>query len=112
MTRWFNCAGVVNTSKSGRLGPVAQQILAYLNRHRHAQDTLEGIAEWWLVEQRVRHVVGDVKKAVGELVAQGLVLERTARDGRVSYRLDQRKHKLLNCSLANQGPLTRAQRDT
>ena len=76
---------------SMRLGPVALQILTYLSTHRDAQDTVEGIAEWWLLEQRVRHVITEVKKALAELVAQGLVLERAGQDGRARYRLNPRK---------------------
>ncbi len=78
-----------------RLGPVALQILAYLSTHRDSQDTVEGIAEWWLLEQRIRHVITEVKNALAELVAHGLVLERTARDGRVRYRLNPRKRKAV-----------------
>lgn len=73
------------------LGPVALQILAYLRTHRDAQDTIEGIAEWWLLEQRIRHVINEVKKALTELVAQGMVLEHIGRDGRIHYRLNPRK---------------------
>jgi hypothetical protein len=75
------------------LGPLALQIMAYLSTHRDAQDTVEGIAEWWLLEQRIRNVITEVKKALAELVAHGLVLERKGRDGRVRYRLNPRKQR-------------------
>ena len=75
---------------ANRRGPVAVQILAYLSTHRDAQDTVEGIAEWWLLEQRLRPLIAEVKKALNELVANGLVLERRGRDGRVRYRLNPR----------------------
>ena len=74
-----------------RLSPVSAQILAYLRRHRRAQDTLEGIAEWWMLEQRIRHVITEVKEALAELVARGMVVERIGRDGRVHYCLKARK---------------------
>ena len=67
---------------------MALQILAYLNMHREAQDTVEGIAEWWLLEQRIRRVTKEVKKALVELVACGLVLERDGHDGHVHYCLN------------------------
>lgn len=75
------------------LGPVAVQILGYLSTHRDAEDTVEGIAEWWLLEQRIRCVIAEVKKALAELAANGLVLERTGGDGRVRYRLNPRKRQ-------------------
>jgi hypothetical protein len=63
------------------VSPVALQILNYLSTQQDAQDTLEGIAEWWVLEQRIRHVITEVKKALAELVANGVVLERSGRDG-------------------------------
>ena len=81
----------VKSSPCPQLGSVALRILDYLSTHPDAQDTAEGIAEWWLLEQRVHNVITDVKKAIAELLAQGLVLERSGRDGRVHYRLNPRR---------------------
>jgi hypothetical protein len=78
------------------LGPVALQILAYLSAHRDAQDTVVGIAEWWLLEQRIRHVIAEVKKALAELVDHGLALQGTGRNGRVRYRLNPRKRAAVD----------------
>ena len=36
---------------------VAKDILAYLAEHPQAMDTLEGIAEWWLMRQHIRVTV-------------------------------------------------------
>jgi len=76
------------------LGPVALEILSYLSAHQDAQDTVEGIAEWWLLEQRIRHVLAEVKKALVELVAHGLLFERMGADGRLRYRLNPRKRAM------------------
>lgn len=76
------------------------EILAYLVEHPEAQDTTEGIVEWWLLEQRIKRQTTKVKTALAELVAMGLVLERKGPDGRVYYCIDQRKaaeiRRLLN----------------
>ncbi len=72
-----------------RLRPVAHQILGYLLTHGDAQDTVEGIAEWWLLEQQVRHMVSEVKEALAELAAQKLIIARQGSDGRIHYRVDQ-----------------------
>jgi hypothetical protein len=69
------------------LGTVAQEILGYLRQHPKAQDTLEGINAWWLLERRVRSSVAETKNALEELIAQDLVLARASRAGPVRYSL-------------------------
>jgi hypothetical protein len=72
---------------------IADEILGYLANHPGAQDTVEGIQEWWLLKQRIRPAVAAVKKALAELVAQGLVAESRSRDGRWHYRAKRRKER-------------------
>ena len=52
-------------------GSLAYEILKYLVRHPQAQDTVEGIVEWWLMEQRIVNASAEVKVALAELT--GLV---------------------------------------
>jgi hypothetical protein len=73
--------------------PFAYKILAYLAEHPDADDTLEGIMEWWLLEQRIKHWAVEVQAALAGLVAQGLVLERRDRAGRTHYYVNRRKMK-------------------
>jgi hypothetical protein len=70
---------------------MAENILAYLATHPEAQDTMEGIVEWWLLEQEIRRSTAQVKAALAELVAQGLVLERRGKDGQIHYRINRLK---------------------
>ncbi|MBI3801430.1 MAG: hypothetical protein HY268_31210 [Deltaproteobacteria bacterium] len=70
---------------------LAHEILAYLAEYPEIQDTLEGIVEWWLLEQQINCRLAQVKAALAELVAQGLVLERQGKDARSHYRLNQQK---------------------
>jgi hypothetical protein len=74
--------------RTGNLADVARDILAYLVEHSRAQDTLEGIVQWWVLEQSIKRGTAEVQTALAELVAQGLVLERQApfREGSVSWR--------------------------
>jgi hypothetical protein len=73
------------------IGPLAQQIVDYLSNQPNAQDTVDGIIEWWLLKQRVCNAASEVKRGLDRLVASGLVLVRTGQDGRVHYRADRRK---------------------
>lgn len=57
-------------SNSDRVQEVALAILAYLDSHPHAKDTLEGIAHWWVGAE-----VTLVRKALDILVRNGEVAE-------------------------------------
>jgi hypothetical protein len=63
---------------------VAFNILAYLARHPEAKDGLEGIAEWWILEQHVVNQTALVVAALETLVRKGwLVAEKKAGRGRI-----------------------------
>ena len=79
---------------------VACEILAYLYEHSDAQDTLTGIVEWWLLEREVKRRTVEVEKALAELVAQGLVIERKTKDSQLHYRMNRRKSRQI-ASLLN-----------
>jgi len=76
-----------------KAGPsqIAQDVLAYLVEHPQAQDTLEGITHWWLLEQEIARRTAEVQSALVDLVTKGLVLERRGADGRIHYRINQDK---------------------
>ncbi len=72
---------------------IADDILAYLVKHPEAQDTLEGITEWWLLEQRIRSAVAEVDGALRNLVAADLLSTRRCADGRTYYALNRTKER-------------------
>lgn len=69
----------------------AYEILAYLAEHPGSQDTLEGVVEWWLLEQMIKDRTARVIEALAELVGKGLVLERKGIDTRAHYRVNRRR---------------------
>ncbi len=75
---------MMSPSGSG-LSPVAREILEYFRRHPKAQDTVEGISEWWFQQRRLRPSVAETKAALNELLVRGSVSVRRGRDGRVRY---------------------------
>ncbi len=72
---------------------LTRQVLTYLSEHSGAQDTLEGIVEWWLLEQRIRQQAAEVSEVLDELTSRRLVLERRAGDSRIHYRINPVKMK-------------------
>lgn len=78
---------------------ITYDILGYLAEHPEAQDTVEGIIEWWLLEQQITRQTSKVREALAELVSKGLILERKGEDSRTHYRINQRKYKEIRVLL-------------
>jgi hypothetical protein len=64
---------------------IARQILEYIARHPAAQDTLEGILEWWLLEQQIRYQKDIIQLAVDDLVRSGLLVEQRIENETAAY---------------------------
>ena len=73
--------------------PIANKVLAYLLEHPQAQDTMEGIVEWWLLEQRIRCAIADVETALSDRVKNDFVIAVQRADGRISYELNREKER-------------------
>ncbi|HVN25664.1 MAG TPA: hypothetical protein VMT71_16980 [Syntrophorhabdales bacterium] len=65
----------------------AYEILAYLADHPFAQDSLNGIMDWWLTEKRFTRQV--VSNALVALVNDGLVLERKMQNLPTRYSINR-----------------------
>jgi hypothetical protein len=83
---------------------IAYHILAYLHANPEAQDTLEGIVEWWLLDQKIRQQTETVKKALADLAARGLIVARTGKDSRVVYGIDRSRQEEIEVLLESRTP--------
>lgn len=79
----------------------AYQILAYLQANPDAQDTLEGIVEWWLLEQRIKDQTDTVSEALSYLTNRGFVTARIGTDSRAHYAVERGKQKDIESFLKN-----------
>ena len=83
-----------------RSDPIREQreacyhILAYLMDNPDAGDTFEGIAEWWLLHQRIKFETRTVSDAVAKLTAEGLIVEEKGSDSRSIYRVRRDAHNV------------------
>lgn len=77
------------------------QILAYLHANPEAQDTLEGIVEWWLLDQKISRQTERVKQALAELIERGLIVARIGTDSRVHYGIERNKLEEIESVLKN-----------
>jgi hypothetical protein len=75
---------------------IAHEILAYLAEHPEAQDTLDGILQWWLLERKIIYQSDIVKASIEELVRKGYLLRHTSAHARTEYRINEdRKEDII-----------------
>jgi len=81
---------------------ISHALLSYLFENAAASDTLEGIVEWWLLNQRIIDGTTRVKEILDQFVAQQLIFATESPDKRVHYRINSEREKeiqaLLNAS--------------
>jgi len=64
----------------------APEILDYLARHPEAQDTIDGILHWWVLDACIRKWAPKIAETVAQLVDRGFLEERSSDGGQVFYR--------------------------
>jgi hypothetical protein len=73
--------------KNLRLRSPAPEILDYLARQPEAQDTIDGILHWWVLDSCIRDWTPKIAKTVTQLVEQGFLEEKQFADGNIFYRV-------------------------
>ena len=80
---------------------IVHRVLGYLVKNTGAGDTMEGIVEWWLTEQKIRDSTAAVKLVLEELTQKELILEHRTRDTRAHYRINRDKEKEIQALLSS-----------
>jgi hypothetical protein len=75
---------------------ITRDVLSYLIDHQDAQDTLEGIVQWWLMEEEIKQQTAKVKAVLDDLVKINYLLESKGMDSRRRYRINQSKMKEIS----------------
>ena len=70
---------------------LASDILRYLRSHNEAGDTLEGIAQWWLLREWAERRLHDVEHAIDLLVEAGLVVKKMRSGQESRYEMNPAK---------------------
>ena len=76
--------------KHSSLCSPASEILEYLAKHPDAQDTIDGIVRWWVLDSYLRKGVPRVERTVARLVKQGFLEEKLSPDGKIFYHVSSR----------------------
>jgi len=74
---------------------LSEEILQYLIEHPNAQDTLQGIVTWWLLERAIKHQTALVKEVLDKLVADGLIIAQHGSDSQTHYKINRRRRKRI-----------------
>jgi hypothetical protein len=87
----------------------APEILDYLARQPEAQDTIEGIVQWWVLDSCIRNWTPKIEKTVAKLLEQGFLTKRPSSDGRIFYHVSPRYLSTLQHrgATTQRPPLTR-----
>jgi hypothetical protein len=72
-------------------GEIRRSVLAYLQVHPRAADTLRGVVNWWLPQQRYENSRQRIEKVLAALVAEGLLHRDRLPDGEVLYALNEHR---------------------
>jgi hypothetical protein len=78
---------------------LARDILSYLESHPDAQDTLDGIIDWWSQEPNIRNQTASVKDILNELCSRGLIVMGLGKDRRSYYQINRHKLKQISSCL-------------
>ena len=78
---------------------ISNAVLSYLLEHPDAQDTLEGIVEWWLMAHMIKLRANVVKEVVDDLTSQQLLLEHQGKDLCTRYRINRSKLEEIKTQL-------------
>lgn len=76
---------------SAKKEKLARRVLSYLEKNPEAGDTLEGIATWWLEQQRIDQVVEEVAEALEYLIQKGVVRIHKTQSGTAIYKIKSNK---------------------
>jgi len=82
----------------------ARDVLRYFVRNPEAADTVEGVARWRLLDEKIYRNLEQVTRAMAWLVAQGLLVEDHPPSSRTACRLNTTALKRIERLLRQERP--------
>jgi len=77
---------------TGEIEQVAGQILRHLYKNPQNKDSLIGICDWWLIQERINYTVEVVAAAIKLLLSKKLIVERDILGAGKIYQINRTKH--------------------
>lgn len=67
---------------------VARLLLRYMQNHPEAKHTSEGIARWWVLEQKLEEEIGTVENVIANLIDNGIITKVALPEGNAFYKIE------------------------
>lgn len=77
---------MATVADEGRIKTIEYEITRYLVQRPHAADTIDGVRQWWLPRFPLDATADEIRQALENLVAKGVVVASTLPDGNTIYR--------------------------
>jgi hypothetical protein len=71
---------------------VASRIVKHLLENPNKKDTLRGICEWWLLQERIDYTINIVTTAIELLLTKNFIIEKTIVGSEKIYQLNKKKY--------------------
>ena len=84
---------------SDKVYGLTYQVLSYLVENPKAEDTLEGVLQWWLLQERIGYEMKRVKQALEDLAVRNFVTEVNGPGNRIFYRINEAKRNEIEAFL-------------
>lgn len=85
-------AGTMLESKYPQIESVASRIVKHLLDNPYKKDTLRGICEWWLLQERIEYTINIVAAAIELLLSKNFIVEKTIVGSEKIYQLNKKKY--------------------
>lgn len=90
---------------------IVREILRYFRRNPQAADTIEGVARWRLLDERIERNVTQVSRAIEWLVGRGFLVQELTLPSTSIFRLNQLEHQEADRFLKVGAPSQRGKKD-
>ncbi len=70
---------------------IVYKVLGYLVKRPLAKDTLQGIAQWWILKEHINHSVEEVSAALDVLMSKGFVITKENLGQEKCYQINKEK---------------------
>lgn len=94
-----------NDLATNDLNELARRILRYVEKHPQAKDTMKGIAEWWLLQDKITESVEQVSKTITWLVTNDYLVEKQVTGSGALYEINPHKHDAMMNLLTSPGDI-------